>query len=122
MKKAFTLVETLLALLILSFGMTVLLTGAARSMASIRMSKDYQDAQWTFGQAEVLFPLLVTGDPMELEVPPHDFDNGHVFERRIEETEDEGLFIVHASVTWSLRNRQGREETVRYLLVREEIE
>ncbi len=120
MKKGFTLVETLMAVMILGFGMTVLLTGAARGLASLRLSKVHQDVLWTFGQAEVLFPLVATDDPQELEQTPHRFDNGHVFERRIEETDDEHLYIVRSSVTWSFRARENREELVRYILIREE--
>ncbi len=114
--RGFTLVETLTAVVILVFGLTTLLTVAARCMASIRMSKQFQDAQWSLGQGEALWPLIATEDPMDHEVGPETLDNGHVFERRIEETEDEGLYIVRTKVTWSSQGRQSSEEVVRYLV------
>ena len=120
MNKGFTLIEALLAILILGFGMVVLLTGAARSMASIDMAADIQEAIGIFSQGEAIFPLIVTDDPMELEVPPYrDFDSEHVFERHIEETEDDMLYIARTVVTWTTRGREFREETQRYIIIRE---
>jgi type II secretion system protein I len=114
----FTLLEVLTALAILSVGLTVLLTGASRALRSVRLAQKQQEAQWTLGMAETQFPLLVTDTPEELAVSGHTFDNGHIFERSIEETEDEELFVVRSTVSWEDRGGMAREEVVRYLLVK----
>jgi len=117
MKKAFTLVEVLLAIVMLSIGLTVLLTGAVRCMAAISRSKEYQEAQWSLGQGEAEYPLIVTDDPKDLEVEGEVFDNGHTFSRTVDEDEDEdGLYVVRTTVTWWDRGRESKEEVVRYLL------
>ena len=116
----FTLVEVLTAVLILSFGLVTLLTAASRSLASLRMSKQIQDATGSLDIGEARWPLVVSDELAEQEVGPETLDNGHVYERRIAESEVEGLYIVRTSVTWSERNRHGREERVRYVLSRTE--
>ncbi len=119
-RRGFTLVEVLTAVVILGFGLTTLLTAASRSLATLRMSKQYQDALGSLNAGEALWPLVVSDDLTEQAVGPETLENGHRFERRIEETEVEGLYIVRTTVTWSEHGRQGREELVRYVLSRTE--
>ena len=60
MKKAFTLVEVLLATAILSVSLVALLTGASRCLSVMKQAKSYQTAQWTLGLGEVDHPLEAT--------------------------------------------------------------
>ena len=106
----------MLAVAILSVGLVVLLTGASRCLAVIKISKNYQTAQWTMNMGDIDHPLVFTNDVKSLEVAPKEYDNGFTFERVVEDDEDEdGLYVVRTRVSWSDRGRHPYEETVRYL-------
>lgn len=116
-----TLVEVLLAVALLSLGLSVLMLGASRCLAVMKAARYYQTAQWTLGLGEAEFPLLETNDVQALAVAPHTFDNGFTYERRVEEDADEdGLHAVYFTVSWTDRDRRAVEETVRYVYQPEE--
>jgi len=120
--RGLTLVEVLLAVALLSVGLTALLTAASRCLAVIKIAKNYQVAQWTLGQGELDYPLIVTNDVMSLAVDPVEYPNGFTFSRDIEPKDEDteegqlGLYIVRTRVSWSARGRDSYEETVRYVL------
>ena len=116
MKKAFTLVEVLLATAILSVSLVALLTGAARCLSVMQQAKSYQTAQWTLGLGEVDHPLEATNDVKSLAVDEVRYPNGCAYSRTVEDDEDEdGLYLVRITVTWPDKGSVAREEVVRYV-------
>jgi len=121
MKRGLTLIEVILAVAILSVGMTVLLTAASRCLAVMKTAKNYQIAQWTMNRGEVDYPIVDTNDVRKLEVDPVLYPGGFTFSRVVEDDDDEdGLFVVRARVSWSKGDRESYEEIVRYILQVEE--
>jgi prepilin-type N-terminal cleavage/methylation domain-containing protein len=116
MKRGFTLVEVLLATLILSLALVALLTGASRCLAVMKQAKQYQTAQWTLGLGEVDYPMEATNDVKQLAVDDVAYPNGCTYSRIVEDDEDEdGLYVVRIRVTWPGRGNVMKEEVVRYV-------
>ncbi|MBA4387563.1 MAG: hypothetical protein C0404_06250 [Verrucomicrobia bacterium] len=113
----FTLIEALVALLMLTVGILVLLTGASRCLAVMQAAKNYQTAQWVIGQGEAEYPLAYSNDVKELEVDPAVTYLEHFkFQRSVEEDEDkDGLYVVRTKVSWSEKGSESYEELVRYI-------
>jgi prepilin-type N-terminal cleavage/methylation domain-containing protein len=120
-----TLIEVMLAVVIIAGGLTVLLTGAARCLTAVKQAQYYQEAQWTLAKGETEHPLLHTNDLEALEVDDVDYENGFTFSRRvadIEEENEDGLFEIRTRVTWSVRGQAAFEEVVRLMYIPEAIE
>jgi len=116
-KTGMTLIEVLVASVILGAGLMVLLTGASRCLAVVHKAKNYQVAQWTLNMGELDYPVIDTNDVMDLAVPPYEYDNGFTFERVVEDDDDDdGLYVIRTIVTWPERGRVAKEEVVRYVL------
>ena len=125
MRRGLTLIEVLMAVLILSIGLTVLLTGASRCLAVMRVAKSYQQVQWTLGMGEIEFPFIVEEEIEELNVDPVEYDNGFSFSREVEEEPEEeelqdDLYVVWTYVTWMDRGSERRESFARYFYYEEE--
>lgn len=116
-RSGFTLIEVLLAVIILGVGFTVLLTGVSRCLAVVKIARNYQEAQWVLDLATLEYPMIAGVEPEDLEVDTVAYPDGYTFERVVEEDEDEdGLYVVRSRVTWTDRGRHGTEEAVRYIL------
>ena len=65
----FTLIEVMVATIILSLGLAVLLTSFANCQRVMKASQDYEMAQYVLTLGETVYPIpspdLVTGDPIE---------------------------------------------------------
>ena len=65
----FTLIEVMIATIILSLGLAVLLTSFANCQRVMRQSQDYETAQYVLALGETAHPIpspdLVTGDPID---------------------------------------------------------
>jgi prepilin-type N-terminal cleavage/methylation domain-containing protein len=117
-RRGLTLVEVLLAVAILSMGLTVLLTAVSRCLVVMRNAKKYQTAQWTLGRGELENPLVVSNDVDELEVREVVYPNGMTYSRELDEDDKErkdGLHVVHTKVTWSDKGKEMREEVIQYV-------
>ncbi len=116
-KHGLTLVEVILAAAILGIGLTVLLTAASRCLAVMKQAKNYQAALWTLNMGEVEYPMIATNELEDLVVDGHEFDNGFIYSREVdEEDEDEdGLHEVRTRVTWKGRGSEMVEEVVQYV-------
>lgn len=113
---AFTLIEVLLAALIMGFGLSVLLVGTSRCLHAMKTAQQYQTAEWIMGLGEAEHPFLTTNDVEALNVSPKTYDKGFVFERKVDDDEDkDGLYLVHSKVTWPDGANKGTEETLRYV-------
>ena len=123
MRRGFTLIEVLLATLLLSVGMTSMLMAASRCLAVIRVAKAYQSAQWALNLGELEHPVLPTDDYTDWEVPPTRYDN-ITYERTVQEPEgyEDGLFILRSRASWSIRGRESYEEIVRLVFDPDEAE
>ena len=68
-RRGFTLIEVMVATIILSLGLAVLLTSFANCQRVMRQSQDYETAQYVLALGETVYPIpspdLVTGDPIE---------------------------------------------------------
>ena len=129
-KDGFTLVEVLLAALILGVGLTVLLSSLSTCLRTMSLAKQYEQVEWALGLGELTYPdpekpstdatgvvkdYAVDGDSSLVE--------GFVFERHADEKSDDELkkdrlFIVHTTVTWGEKDESGnqpQELLVRYV-------
>ncbi|HIE10412.1 MAG TPA: prepilin-type N-terminal cleavage/methylation domain-containing protein [Kiritimatiellae bacterium] len=85
----FTLVEVLLALVILGTGITVLVATTARSLAVARRAKEYQDMRYLLARLELTHPLqleeeIQPGTEEGIFEPPYD---EYRWQRTIEQVE-----------------------------------
>jgi Tfp pilus assembly protein PilV len=119
-----TLIEVMLSVIILAGSLTILLTGAARCLAAIKLAKNYQVAQWVLGLGEAENPMLATKECEDWEVTPTELAEGFTFSRQVEcdDEDEDGLVVIRSRVTWSSRGHEAFEEVVRYVLLREKQE
>ena len=119
-----TLVEVLLAMVILAIAAGVLMTATSRCLAVIRISRNYHTARNVFDRGELEYPILQKeGHTYNLELSPVSYDRGFAFSREAEEMEaHKGMYVVRTKVTWSEETRKGTEETVRFLYCTNSIE
>jgi prepilin-type N-terminal cleavage/methylation domain-containing protein len=116
MKKGFTLVEVLLAVVILSLGLTVILTGTGRCLAVMKRARTYQNAIFALQKGEAEHPLTtVTNDVKNLEVRDEKYGE-FTYSRTVDEdTDKDGLYAVHSRVAWTERGSESFEEVVCYI-------
>lgn len=124
-RSGFTLIEVMLAILILSIGLVVLVNSAGRCLAVIKAARYYEDARH-----------LVARVALEVPIDREEFEEGtesgsfegkygeYRWQRSITAAgeEDQGLFEVRTRITWSERSGDSHEEIVRLLYVPEAIQ
>ena len=116
LQSAFTLVEAVIALAILSIGIFVIVEATARCLAVIRVSRNYQTARAVLDQGESEFPLQPTNRPSESAVQGEELVPGYTFSRELEAVSGEKkLYVVTTRVTWSESGQASAEEVVSYL-------
>ena len=121
-RAGFTLVEILIATMILSFGLLTLMIGLGNCAGMMSLSKEYQDAQYVFSLGELKYPITESTDvEEELPVDPDDeLVEGYVFERTVDEKDletnevDDNLYVVRTRVSWGTGKDQ-QEVLVRYV-------
>jgi len=114
-RSGMTLVETVLALAILSVGIFILVETTARCIAVVRQARNYQTARAVLDRGESEHPLRGTNSVEENKVEPVDYD-GYVYSRDLQPVEGEKkLFTVVTRVTWSERGSDSGEELVSYV-------
>ena len=129
--RGFTLLEVMIATVILSIGLVVLLTSFANCQRVMRASQDNETAQYVLALGETVYPIpapdLVTGDPLddeklnieetpaedlleELDLPTSDLSkerrdelSSYTFERTVDEVDDEE--IKRAGFIYTIRTR-----------------
>ena len=121
-QNGFTLIEVLIATMILSVGLLMLMVGLSTGTATIVLAKDFQQAQYVFSLGELKYPIDETDD-VEKDVPVSP-DSSLVekfeFERTVDEKVlqtnevDDELYTVRTIVSWGRGDNQ-REELVRYV-------
>jgi prepilin-type N-terminal cleavage/methylation domain-containing protein len=124
MKQGMTLIEVMLAVVIVACGLAVLLTGAGRCLGAVKQAQYYQQAQWTLARGEVDYPLVNTNEIEALEVEDVRYDNGFTFSRQVVDKDEEnkdGLFEIRTRVAWAARGQESIEEVVTLLYIPEAI-
>lgn len=134
-RSGFTLIEILMATMILAFGLMALMAGLSNCAVMMTLAKEYQDAQFVFSLGELKYPMMESTDVEdELPVDPvngtelmeaadrktSEMLEAYTFERTVDEKdletnqEDDGLYVVRTRVTWGSGPDQF-EELVRYV-------
>lgn len=115
------MVEVLLALAIATTGLTVLVAAASSCLAVARRARQFEEAHRLLALIELQHPVLG-----EIEVgadsgtfpPPYDryqWKREIILEGEGEEAEEEGLYRVTMTVSWSERGRTASESVVTYV-------
>jgi prepilin-type N-terminal cleavage/methylation domain-containing protein len=116
-KKGLTLVEVLLALVILSVGVSSMMMAMSRCLAVVRTARNRDVARGLIQRIDLEFPIE-TIDMAELsESGQFDGLDGYTWYRDIlvvDEEERPGLFLVTLRVQWAERGRDAFEEITLY--------
>lgn len=114
-----TLLEVMLALAIIGFGVAALSTATSRCLALVTLSKRFHEARYALELSELKYPLVEVDDELQnKEVPETEILPGLTFSRVAEipkDYEDTGLFVLHNKVVWEGTGSNNFEETIRYL-------
>lgn len=124
-RSGMTLVEVLIAAMILGFGMMTIFTSISRCLRLLQASRDVHKMQLVFDMGDITYPLagnITSSDDMEkLEVEDDQLVEGFVFKRTFDEKEkpeddsfDDHLFTVRTTVLWGEREDE-KEEHVQYI-------
>ena len=126
-KSGMTLVEVLLATVILAAGLTSLLVGISSCLSVMRASREFATAQWVLGMGELKYPIRGVEELEDLNIDGDDsIADGFTFSREVEEKElegdeeDDGLYVVHTRVTWGAGKEGEREEVTRLVWMKPE--
>ncbi len=121
-RRGFTLIEVILAVVILGGGLTVLYRSLIVNSQIIGIAHDRQEVAYVFSLGELNYPLRDIKDVEEDATvdPDSSLKDGYTFERTVDEkedpeegVEDDKLYVVRSIVTWS--NGEQREEIIRYI-------
>lgn len=125
-RRGLTLLEVVLALAIIGFGVAALSTATSRCLALVTTSKTYHKARYALELAELKFPIIeVDGELANKEVPDTEILPGFTFTRTAEspaDYEDTGLYLLHNRVSWEGTGSNTGEETIRYLYYTNDLE
>ncbi len=116
-----SLIEVMLAVVILGIGSGVLMLATARCLAVVTKARHYSTSQRLILQVGAENPL--TRKEIETGIESGDFEDGYSWEREITEPEDEyreGLYTVRTRISWSARGKEQFEETVTWHYVEPE--
>lgn len=114
--RAFTLLEAVVALAILSIGIFVIIETTARCLAVIRVSRNYQTARAVLDRGQAEFPLRSTNAVEDNIVPETEYEGGYSFARELTAVDGEKkLYVVTTRVAWSEAGQAAAEEVVSYL-------
>ena len=124
-----TLIEVMLAIVILGLALGALIEAASRALAVVRRARNYEQARHMLGLVEAEQPLWAE-DEIEAGTQSGGFESGPEgwsWERQLEDfgvddEQKEGLFRMTTRVYWSQGERRGMEETVQMLYVPENSE
>ena len=121
-----TLVEVLLAVVILGIALGGLVEAASRALAVVRQARNYEMARRMFGRVEAEHPLRLL-DEIQAGQESGSFEGGPAgwtWTRTLEDfgaedEEQEGLFKMTTRVFWAQGERTSMEEAVQMLYVPE---
>lgn len=120
--RGFTLLEVMLAVIILGGALSVLYRSILVNIRMIDVSHERQEVAYVFSLGELEYPLrdIETIEEDAVVDPDGSLKEGYIFERTVDEkeepeegVEDDGLYVIRTSVTWG--EGRNREEIIRYL-------
>ena len=114
---AFTLIEAVLAVAIMSICAFALMAAASRCLAVAGTSRNLHTVANVIDRGELEYPLQPTNEISDNVVKPVTYDNGFTFERTVEPLgKEEDIFVVKTTVTWSSKGKHASEsvETLLY--------
>jgi len=120
-KQGLTLIEVMLALVILGISLVGLTATTSRCLAIARKARNYENGRRLLGQIELTDPLFAEeiepGDESgTFEAPYEDYKWSRTIELVAEEGEDEeGLYKITMRVIWSEKGQDTKEEVTTYL-------
>jgi prepilin-type N-terminal cleavage/methylation domain-containing protein len=123
-KSGLTLIEVMLAVVLLGIGAGVLLTATARCLAVVSLTQRYGTAQRLIRQLSAEQPITRSLTDSSTESGRFD-EEGYRWEREIiapEEDDRSGLYTVRTRVIWSERGQNRFEESVTWLCIPPEKE
>ncbi len=118
-KKGLTLIETLLAMVILGIGLSILVSSAGRALSVVKRTRHFSTARHLFDIVELENPIPDIEEAAETtESGGFDAPNdAYTWTRTVEpsfdfEGEETGYFTIRTRVMWSDRGHQSYEELV----------
>ncbi len=116
-KRGMTLIEVLIALVILSVGVSSMMMAMARCLSVVRTARNREVARALIRRVDVENPI--DKKTIEESADSGDFEDteGYLWNREIlmvDEEERPGLFLVTTRVQWSERGRDTFEEVLSY--------
>lgn len=118
-RRGLTLIEVLLALVILGVGLTVLIATASRCLGVARKARHYENARHLLGVLEIDHPFDPEDDAAESDGgrfdPPYERYGWSRTAQPAGEEDDDGLYTVRTRIAWTERGREGAEEIVELL-------
>ncbi|MBM4153288.1 MAG: prepilin-type N-terminal cleavage/methylation domain-containing protein [Kiritimatiellaceae bacterium] len=124
-KNGLTLIEVMLAIVILGLGSGVMLLATARCIAIVTQTQRYNTAQRLIQQISAEHPLTRSDLEAGTESGRFDDDGDYSWEREIIKAEEEnrkGLFTVRTRVSWSDRGKSSFEEITTWVYIKPEEE
>ncbi|MEI6807609.1 MAG: prepilin-type N-terminal cleavage/methylation domain-containing protein [bacterium] len=114
---AFTLIEALIAVAIMSISSFALMAAATRCLAVANSAREMHRVAAVIDRGELEHPLLPTNEISENVVEPVTYDNGFTFERTYEPLgKEKDLFVIKTRVSWATRGKRTSQsvETLLY--------
>jgi prepilin-type N-terminal cleavage/methylation domain-containing protein len=122
-RRGLTLIEVMLAVVILGIGAGVLLLATARCLAVTTKAQRYSTAHRLIQQVSAEHPLTRSSEiPTGTETGTFEDEDGYRWEREITEPEEElrkGLYTIRTRVSWSQRGRDSFEEVTSWLYIKQ---
>jgi prepilin-type N-terminal cleavage/methylation domain-containing protein len=112
-KRGFTLVEVLLALVILSVGVSAMMIAMGQALSVVRTARNREIAQSLIRRIDLDFPIEKIDLEELTESGTFDDMEGYYWTREIlmvDEEERPGLFLIRSRIDWSERGREAFEE------------
>ena len=123
-KAGLTLVEVMMAVVILGLALGGLVEAASRALAVVRQARNYEMARRMLGRVDAENPLRLE-DEIQAGEESGGFDGGPagwswtrtLVDYGADDEQKQGLFLLTTRVYWSQGDKRGLEETVQYLYV-----
>ena len=116
-KTGMTLIEVLIALVILSVGVSSMMLAMSRCLAVVRTARNLNVAQSLLRQVDIENPIDKTALEEGWESGEFEEVEGYTWQREVvmvDEEERPGLFLVTTRIQWSERGKDAYEEIIGY--------
>ena len=116
-KAGLTLIEVLIALVILSVGISSMMLAMSRCLAVVRTARQRDVARSLLWQLEDEYPIDKTSIEEVMETGDFEDAEDYTWMREVIMVDEEnrpGLFLVTTRVVWSSRGRESFEEILAY--------